>query len=191
MADTIRAFVAIPLSEAVRSAIEETQRQMRRLTSNIRWVPPGNIHLTLKFLGDVHPQRVDAIAAQMDLVAAASGAPFPLKLGAAGAFPSVHRARVLWLGVDGETDRLLAVQTALESALEHLGINREKRRFRAHLTIGRARRPVDGQRLARSLEALTPPSAVPFAAAQLNLYESSLKPGGAVYTCLHTAHLVD
>lgn len=190
MAETIRAFIAIPLPDAVRERIAGLQRELRRSALNIRWVPPGNIHLTLKFLGAIDARQIDAVAERMAAVAGMQ-APFSLALSGVGVFPDIRRARVLWVGAAGDAERLLAVQAALETALETLGMAREKRRFRAHLTIGRPRQPVDGRRLAQVLGGLDTVQSLPFRVSQLRLYKSDLNPGGAVYTCLHTAHLVD
>lgn len=187
--NTLRAFVAVPIPDAVTHFLAQIQARLRSSQINIRWVKNNNIHLTLKFLGDIDPSRIPLIAAQMN--AAASLFPsFSLKAKGVGVFPNRRRARVLWVGLTGDCDRLRAIQANLETGLESIGFAREPRDFYAHLTIGRPRQHIDGQAIGAVLESMKTTTSDPFRVDRLKLYESMLKPAGAVYSVLHTARLM-
>ena len=188
MGASIRAFIAIPLPRVVIDRARELQSRLRAEGLRLRWVRPRAIHLTLKFLGDIERARIAEIETAL---AAAAGFTGPLKLAAQGlgVFPGVKRARVLWMGIAGETPALLTLQRHLETGLVPLGFKAEKRRFNAHLTLARAKGRLDPRRLVRCLETLGGFAAVPFEAREIVLFQSALKPDGAVYTRLVSKNL--
>jgi len=188
MQKPLRAFVAISISDAVVVFLRQLQAQIQLPAANIRWVTAGNIHLTLKFLGDIDPSRVAAVAAQMD-AAAGMIPPFSLFAKGVGVFPNLRHARVLWVGLAGCIDRLKAIQAALESGLESVGFQREAREFNAHLTIGRIRRRTGARKIAASLDSAKAAVSGSFRVDRLMLFKSILKPNGPEYTLLHTSHL--
>ena len=188
MKTTQRLFVALPLPDPVARFLKDIRRRLETPELNIRWVPVKNIHLTLQFLGDVERATVASITEQMD---AAVGAFPPFSIAAKGVdgFPNLRRFRVLWVGLDGETQQLAGIQRELASRLEMIGFARERRRFHPHLTIGRARHPIDGRRFGERLPTLADRASEPLRVDRICLFASLLKPGGAEYTCLHTSHL--
>ena len=188
MPKPLRAFVAVPLPDAVTVFLLQLQARLQLPGKTIRWVAAKNIHLTLKFLGDIDPSRVPAIAAQMDAAAGMTAA-FSLAAKGVGVFPNLHRARVLWVGLTGELNRLVALQATLESGLESVGFERARRRFTAHLTIGRIRRRIDARTIGALVKPLTDETSDRFRVNRLMLFKSILKPSGAEYTQLHTSHL--
>jgi 2'-5' RNA ligase len=136
--------------------------------------------LTLKFFGDIYERDLVDIGGAVEGRAAAE-APVHLRAGGVGAFPNPDRARVLWIGLDGDLARLSRLQRDLDEAFEGLGYPREKRSFKPHLTLGRAR----GERILGVQEVLRKgetQQAGSFEAGGLILFRSELKPGGAVYT---------
>lgn len=180
----IRSFIAIELPEETRQKLAAIQEQLRQSRAGVRWVRPTSIHLTLKFLGNIHPTQVDDIAAA---AAQVIGEDSPLTLCAAGlgAFPSQRKPRVIWVGLRGEVERLAKIQTDLEKVLEPLGFAREERGFRPHLTLGRVK---DRRRLQPLIEALSKleiPEFNSFDVDEIILYKSDLRPTGAIYTKLH------
>lgn len=132
----MRLFIALNLPDDEKERIQAAVMPLREANLPVRWVEPENYHLTLKFLGDVQPERVDRVAAAVDEVAAKT-APFELDVGGFGAFPTIRRPRVLWLGVDA-TPALRCLKQDVEWALTDLGFDRETRAFHPHLTLGRA-----------------------------------------------------
>ena len=110
--------------------------------------------------------------------------PFSLSIGGAGVFPDPRRPRVLWLGMNGDVERLLAFQKGLDQSLQEIGFPREERPFRPHLTLGRIKTPRGLIGLARALEKGEEYTAGRFVASGLSLLQSELTPRGAIYTQL-------
>jgi 2'-5' RNA ligase len=180
----IRSFIAIDFPEETRKALEDIQKELKQCGAGVRWVKPGSIHLTLKFLGNIHLAQVEDIA--LAVAKEVRDQP-PITLGAAGlgAFPSRKKPRVIWIGMEGEVQRLSRIQARVENALEPLGFVREKRVFQPHLTIGRVK---DRRRLQALIDAMATLDMEPFNsfdADEIILYKSDLRPTGAIYTKLH------
>jgi 2'-5' RNA ligase len=188
MANTIRTFVAVPVPGAVTGFIAQIQKRLKTSRINIRWIPAANIHLTLKFLGDIEPARVPEIKTQLN-VASRSTAPFVLNAKGIGVFPNRRQARVMWVGLIGDLSHLERLKQNIESGLTPLGFKRDRRPFRAHLTIGRMRQRPDPKALDVLLEPLKDDTGEPFTIDQIRFYQSVLRPSGAEYKLLHTASL--
>lgn len=132
----IRVFIAVRIDPAVARKISEAQEQLKRELAGVRWVGRENLHLTVKFLGPVEETKEKLITEALEKAVQ----PFPrfaILARGVGVFPDIRRARVLWVGLEGE--KLASLAAAVEGALESLGFAREKREFRPHLTIGRWR----------------------------------------------------
>jgi 2'-5' RNA ligase len=180
----IRAFLAIDPPEEVLAEIGAIQSRLRKLiTGDFRWVRPEGIHLTLKFFGDIFPSGVAEIAGAVEPLASGEK-PFSLSLAGAGVFPDLRRPRVLWLGMNGDVDRLIRFQTNLEQALQRIGFPREERPFRPHLTLARIKDSRALKGLDHALEKGEEYTAGQFVASGLSLIQSELTPRGAVYTKL-------
>lgn len=180
----IRSFIAIDLPEKTREELGLIQEKLKRSKAGVRWVKSSSIHLTLKFLGNIHSAQVDDIAATMTHVVR-DEPPLNLCAGGLGAFPSLHKPRVIWVGLRGELERLVHMQARLENGLEPLGFAREQRSFRPHLTIGRVKDRHRLQSLIEAISALELPEFNSFDVAEIILYKSELRPTGAIYTKLH------
>lgn len=188
----VRAFIAIDLPEDILERIEDVshqlQSQLRRYP--IKWVPVGNIHLTLKFLGDVSENNLRLIE---DMLAGEVGehSPFEFGVGRLGAFPDMKRPRVVWVGVEAP-EELLALQRGIESAMQRLGYQREQRPFQPHLTLARVARKATSSQvyaIGRILREITVSFLGSARVTQVHLYRSDLHPDGAVYTRLFTTNL--
>lgn len=188
MKKNLRLFIAVPIPEAVTRFLKSTRTALDQPGLNIRWVPVENIHLTLKFIGDIDAARVDPVAGRMDAAAGAS-APFELIARGVGGFPNLRGFRVLWVGVDGDTRRLETLQRNVESQLEPLGMEKERRRFHPHLTLARTRQRMDGSRFGLLDESREQRASEAFRVDRICLFASVLKPGGAEYSRLHTSYL--
>lgn len=185
MPETYRAFIALTLPPAVRAHLAEIQDCLAGQGVRGRWVRPESMHLTLKFLGSVKPEALAGLVSALAPVAAACP-PLALSTLGLGGFPSRRRARVLWLGIGGETDRLAALQQAIDTALAPLDWLPEKRPFKGHLTLARAKgRGRFGADIAQCLPPCEPAAEVAFDCDCLTLYRSRLLPGGAVHEVLH------
>ncbi len=179
----LRTFVAIDLPFAIQEALDRFEKELQKAHAPVTWVKPERIHLTLKFLGDVAPDRIAEIQKSLERVAGSSP-PFRLQPSGCGAFPSVKQMRVVWVGLREDGGGLNALQRAVEEAMVQLGFKREERPFRPHLTLGR----VKGRQHLRSLQELLVDrqnfEAEAFDVTELILYKSELRPEGARYTPL-------
>lgn len=186
MDDTpIRSFIAIELPADVRSELEKLQGSLKSARFDFaRWVPAENIHVTLKFLGNISPARVNDI---VDVVKELSREfePFELEIGGIGAFPNLKRPRVLWIGLGGDIDRLQTLQGSLEERLARLGFTKESRGFTPHLTLARLRENMSPEQR-RAFSDLIAGRSVwlgcRFVVDCISLMKSQLLPSGAVYT---------
>jgi 2'-5' RNA ligase len=181
MSKSIRSFIAVKLPETVLAAIGGVQERMAACGLNVRWVTTGNIHLTLKFLGEVDEEEVDGIAAV--LTEAVHGfAPLRLAPAGVGVFPSVKRARVIWVGLSGQLPELAALQRSIEDRLATIGYPHEKRPFSGHLTLGRVKGLIAASRLTTAMGAFIDFASETFEVDRVVLFKSDLRPTGAAYT---------
>ncbi len=183
MTQTLRTFIAIKLPNAVTAAISEVQEGMRSHGVKLRWVKPENVHLTLKFLGDVPKDDIEKIQSLM-YDSAAACTPISLFAKGIGVFPGIKRPRVVWVGVSGELEALIGLKSRLEEGLEDLGFEKEKRSFKSHLTLGRVKGRVEPKQLGDVIKKYEGFRSETFCAENVVLYQSELKPTGAVYTAL-------
>lgn len=139
--ETYRTFIALPLSLDITQKLADVQRMLRRRSPEraVSWGKPANVHVTLFFLGDILPSRRSPIEKALSIVAR-NVRPFTFDVQNLGAFPNVDRPRVIWVGVDEPTGQLARLHRAVKEAMENVGFQPEKRRFSAHLTVGRIRR---------------------------------------------------
>jgi 2'-5' RNA ligase len=189
MKKTLRVFIAVPMPEAVARFLKDTRTALEPSGMKARWVPVENIHLTLKFLGDIDATVVDPVAERMD-AAAGANEPFVLIARGVGGFPNLRSFRVLWIGLDGDTHRLETLQRDVESELETLGLEKGRRRFHPHLTLARTRQRMDGRRFGLSDASWAQHASDAFRVDRICLFASVLKPGGAEYRRLHTSYIV-
>lgn len=175
----MRLFVAAELPAGHRAALADVCERGR--SGGVRWVPAENVHLTLKFLGEVDGEKVAKI--EEALAAVAAGAePFTLSLSDCGCFPNSRAPRVLWVGLGEGAEAAAALAAAVDRALEPLGFPREKRPFKAHLTIGRAKDPRGaGATASRKLAQLHGFAAPAEQLEAVALVKSTLTPEGSIY----------
>jgi 2'-5' RNA ligase len=186
----VRCFVAIDVSPGVRAALADAQGGLRAAApgADVRWVDPAQLHLTLQFLGQVPDPQVVEIAARLATVAAGTPA-IDLAAAGLGAFPTPRRARVVWAGVTVGVAELAELAKDIGTALAPLGFPPEERPFRAHTTLGRVRSPRGLGRLASALERAASLQFGSWTARELVLYQSRLRPTGALYEAVARAAL--
>jgi 2'-5' RNA ligase len=188
MSDSIRAFIAFELPDAILAALDSVQRGLRPYGFRVKWVRPEGIHLTLKFLGDIKAADIEPIAGIM-FDAAKDFAPFSLTARAIGVFPGIKRPRVIWSGLAGDVNRLGDLQQKMDESLTRIGFAKENRTFRGHLTLGRFQAGADPKALAQALQEFADFKTESFAADRIILFKSELKPTGAVYSKLKSIAL--
>ena len=179
----MRLFVALDIPEDVRATLAALVAKLRSASPNARWARIEGVHVTLKFIGEVSPERADGITASLANVP--FPAPIAIHFSGLGFFPNERRPRVLWAGIQpGQALSVLAA--AVETTLEPLGIPREKRAFSPHLTLARFDSPGGLQALHAAIKADGPLEFGSAIAKEFHLFLSVLKRGGAEYTRLAT-----
>jgi 2'-5' RNA ligase len=185
--EQIRSFIAIELSEEAKEGLARLRKKLEREEHRfVKWVDPGGIHLTLKFLGNIPFKRVAEITEAMK-EAAQGISPFHLEISGLGAFPSLRQARVFWVGIGGEMDKLSRLQQNINSALAVLGFAKEERSFVPHLTLARIREgasPPERRSFGELVDSTAFEDKYHVEVEAISLMRSQLTPAGAIYTCL-------
>jgi RNA 2',3'-cyclic 3'-phosphodiesterase len=178
----IRSFLAFELSAEMRSTVSGVYENVRNSRLEVRWVKPQGIHITVVFMGDVREEDVAHIGNEVGKVCS-EFAPFHASLKGMGCFPNTRNPRVIWIGLEGEIERMSNFREDLQRRLVPFGVKVEKRGFNPHLTLGRFKKPSRGEteigELIHKHKDLTSPVC---ALHELVLFKSDLKPGGAIYT---------
>jgi 2'-5' RNA ligase len=190
----MRSFIALEMPPEVKEFAAGLIKELKPSGADVKWVEPMNLHLTLKFLGEVDPSATADIINALEGACAGPAAP---SLGAVGcgAFPNARAPRVVWLGLTGEVAPLAALARSVEAAMEPLGFAPEGRAFKPHLTLGRVRRPRRGAEasstapLSRALAGLAQAAGPRFRANQVALMKSTLTKSGPIYEPLHRVTL--
>jgi 2'-5' RNA ligase len=165
----------------VRQALGEAIDQLRPAARDVAWVAPGNLHLTLKFLGAVPETRIDSVAGALT-DASREANPFEARIHGLGAFPSAGRPRVVWAGVTDGASQMTELAQRVDVALAALGFPRDDRPFSPHVTLGRVRRPGRNPALTDALETATTREFGRVPVPSTSLMRSELGPRGARYT---------
>jgi len=180
----IRSFLAFELPLEIKNIVARVSDELRRSTLAAKWVKVDNIHLTVVFMGNVREDDIPAIEEGVQDVCQTFG-PFDASLKGMGCFPDKRKPRVLWLGLDGDLERMSLFRDGLQKHLKAFGIKEEKRKFRPHLTLARFRTPrrmdVKEDQILSKYEDLSSPVCT---LGELILFKSDLKPSGAEYTKL-------
>ena len=188
----LRAFIAIEIPLHLQEKLHREMESLRaRLGRNlIRWVVPENIHLTLKFLGDTPISNLDSLK-EILTAELSQFEPFEICVGKMGVFPNFSRPRVIWIGVE-KNGTLSSLQRRVERAASQIGSAPEKRRFSAHLTLGRVRQGIHGKGRDQIRQVVEENSDVELGSIHvdtIHLFQSELKTKGAVYRSLYPINL--
>lgn len=167
--------------------LKSIQDRLKEADAPVKWVTPDNIHLTLKFLGNIESRDVERIDCMVSKIVAKE-THLILRGEGVGAFPHIKSPRVIWVGISGEVDRLKDIHMRMEEELETIGFRPEERAFSPHLTIGRVKTKVHKTLLER-LAALKDYRSQPFEAGEITLFKSDLRPHGPIYSPLKTMPL--
>jgi len=186
MAEMIRAFIAFDIdSDLVFKRLSEVQETLINTGADLKLVEPQNIHVTMRFLGDIQPTSIDAIYEEMKKV---SFTPFDVELKGLGAFPNLRYARVVWVGIQKGAQELKNIFDQLEPRLQRLGFRPDPKGFNPHLTIARVKSGRNKAELARQVEEMTNHKCGTIRAEYLRLKKSVLTPKGPIYSTLKEVH---
>ena len=186
----IRAFIAIELPQEIQERLHQIINQLKEQMGDVpvRWVDPENIHLTLKFLGDVSVTNIQVL---QELLHAEvnSYKPMVISVGGVGAFPKLRSPRVIWVGVESPPE-MVSIQRGIDAQTARIGYPSDSRPFSPHLTLGRVSRNASPPEVRVIGDVLNSQKIGFLGVARvmgIHLYRSDLKPSGAEYTQLYTA----
>lgn len=188
MPETTRAFIAIELNEGIHLELASLQSVLKKSNADVKWVAPESIHLTLKFLGNIDSQKIKEIEKILNETAAGIE-PFVLTLKGIGAFPKLDYPRVIWVEVESGAIQSEQLAKSIEERLEGIGIPREDREFRAHITLGRVKSPKNKDKLKEIIASTKFEAESAVDVKHLTLFKSQLTRDGSVYTPLFIAKM--
>ena len=177
---TMRIFIAIEIPAEIKKRMAEAQGRLKVSGVEASWTRPEGIHLTLKFLGEVVEQRIPEVMNALALAVKGMDR-FRIEIAGVGAFPNPKNARVVWIGVSGDIERLSSLQSSVEEAMSGMGMEREDRKFTPHLTLGRIKYIRSRDAWVNALDAMKDIRLSGFDAEAVSLMKSELQRSGAVY----------
>jgi len=183
----VRLFVALDLTQEIREALREPIARLKPLSKSARWTQPDGMHVTLKFIGHVEADKLDAIRAALATVC--SDAPVEMHVRGVGFFPDDRRPRVVWCGIEASAN-LAPLAAEMERALEPLGIAREERKFTPHLTLARLKDFHGVGKLVRAAEEMKSRDFGSVRDTEFHLFESLTKPSGAEHKKIESYRFV-
>ena len=188
----VRIFIAVSLPEEIHDNLSTISEQLKKRLGEgvVRWVRPANIHLTLRFLGEIPAEDLAQLKAGLE-EPVAQQATFPLTVHKIGVFPNLHRPRVIWVGLK-DSKALVALHNSVETGMRKLGYDSEERPFSAHLTLGRINQTASMQQTMHCGEVIsgcTVGELGSFIVKSVDIYRSELNAGGSIYTRLQSLAL--
>lgn len=188
MEKAIRTFIAIELTPRAHDELASLQSALRKAGADVKWVEPENIHLTLRFLGDVEPKKAEEVKGIL-IETAAGFKPFELTMKDIGAFPGLSSPRVIWAGVGLGAAESARITEVIETKLQIIGMPKEERKFHPHMTLGRVRGPKNCEKLRGMIETIKFEAGSKINVDHLTLFRSQLTPQGSIYTPLFKANM--
>lgn len=184
-----RAFVAIDIEDLLRRRLVEVQGELARTGAHLKLVEPQNIHITMKFLGEVRAEILEALAGALQRALKGKRA-FEIQVRGVGVFPNLNYMRVVWAGVSRGREELVAIQQSIDRELEGLGFKPE-RDFIPHLTLARVKSPVRKERLVAMVKRMSGMEFGTTKAKSVELKQSTLTPRGPIYSTLAEVKLAE
>lgn len=187
----MRAFIAIELPREIKDLLARIQTQLKTAEADVKWAEPANIHLTLKFLGEIDEQKKESIIQIIKDTAEGKNS-FSLRLSSAGAFPNTEYPRVLWIGIDEGSSETTKIAEELEEKLEKIGLPKDKKKFSCHITIGRVKSGNNRLKLAGKIKKISAElneKSLEFKAEKITLFKSTLSSKGPTYEAIHETNL--
>ncbi len=186
----MRAFIAIDLPKEIKDYLSLLEAKLKQSEADVKWVAPINIHLTLKFLGDIDEKKISQIIQILEEISLKQ-TQFILELSSIGAFPNIKSPRIIWIGVTTGNSEVKQIVANLETRIEKIGIAKENKPFTSHVTIGRVKSNLNREKLTQSLTIITTESnnESQFVVKKLILFKSTLTPKGPIYEAVKETSL--
>ena len=179
----IRAFIAISLPSSVKELALQVRERFRDCGKTVRWIDPKNVHLTIRFLGDIPEEKIEPVGQAIEK-AVEHFPPFQMKIDGIGAFPNLRHPRVIWMGVAEPTATLIHIEAKISENLAELGLSRDKKKFSPHITLGRVKSNEKKALLSKIIQSQELPGCLEIHVKSVELFKSELKPTGAIHSVL-------
>lgn len=187
----MRTFIAIALPKEIKDYLSNLQTQLKASGADVKWVAAQNIHLTLKFLGEIEAKKLEEISFILKDVSRGKN-PFSVSLSCLGAFPKIHFPRIIWIGLDKGDKEIKEIAQELEQKIEKTGVPAESKPFSSHITIGRTKSMLNRDKLIVNFkiqEDFLKQYHPEFNVTKITLFKSTLTPKGPIYEVLKEAEL--
>ena len=188
MSLTIRTFIAVDLNPRIKKTIKHIQNYLDRANCDVKWVKPENIHLTLKFLGDINIKEIDALTQLLSNLLQ-NIKPIETEFTLLNAFPDISQPHIIWAGLKDDSQKIAHLVKFLEKSLGRIGFKEEQKPFRPHITIGRIRTQNNISNLSHALSDYTVPDTQTQTIKHITLYKSTLTSHAPIYDKLATFDL--
>jgi len=182
----IRTFIALEIADVIKEQLTHIQRQLMNKGAELKWIKKENIHLTLKFLGEIDENNHNKIFELMNHASENAGS-LNLSLSELGMFPDEKRPNTIWVGIGGEVEEVRQLAERCDYYLSTIGFEKSKNNFKPHLTIGRIKKITNKKQFISEVNDIKVSRAA-FRVKKLHVVKSELMPAGAVYTNIHTIH---
>lgn len=182
----IRSFLAFEIPLELRDTVSFIYDGLKASNLDVRWVKEENIHVTVVFMGNVKEEDIDPVSKVLERTCSKYG-PFVIRVKGVGVFSSLRNPRVLWIGIEGDIERMRHFRNRLQKELRHFGIKEETKKFSPHLTVGRFKKGFNqSNRLRELIERYRDVRSPKATVKELVLFKSELRPEGAIYTKLNS-----
>lgn len=180
---SIRAFIAVEIDPQAKQKISELISCLKKSNADVKWITESQMHLTLKFLGNIDKDRIKEISDALSVISSTLK-PFTIGFLGIGAFPNIDHPRVIWIGINKGAASLKILAEKIETTMEKLGFAKESREFTAHLTLGRIRASGNIHNLIKLLKETSFSLETGIVVTEPILFQSTLTPKGAIYSKL-------
>lgn len=184
----MRLFVALVLPDEIKNYLNQIISDLQKADAGVKWVKPEQIHLTVKFLGETNESKVDSIKNSLDNIAEKQKT-INVSLSKLGVFPNLVRPKIIWVGLEGEISALANLADKVSNDFEKFGFEKERRKFKAHLTLGRVKSDRGLFELSDLISKYNL-SQMQFDFKKLVLYKSVLTPKGPIYSVVSESEFV-
>jgi len=181
----MRAFIAIELPEKIKNSLAVLQEKLKSSQADVKWVEKNNIHLTLKFLGEVDENKISEVTTSLNKIALHTPS-YQAIISSLGGFPKIDYPRVIWAGIGNGDQETKNIAKLIEENLEKIGFAKEERAFASHITLGRTRSGKNQKKLGELLKKMQVESSIAenFKVDKITLFKSQLSPKGPTYQAI-------
>jgi len=187
--EKIRTFIAIKLAPEIISSITRMQERLKGFGGRVKWVEPSNIHITLKFLGNITHEQLDKVIVATREALRPFGS-FDVSVSGLGTFPGKTSPRVIWIGIAEGKQELARLSKAIDKSLSKAGFPHERREFSPHLTLGRVKSSEGREGLTKAIASTDASNLGSVRVKRIVVMRSQLTPAGPIYTALEAVELI-